>query len=66
MDLFSTIDWFIRELEADLESISWEIREETNYEDCSLDYLTDDYDEKEHHLNNLKEIRTLLMKIKSI
>ena len=65
MDLNSTIDWFIRELESDLESISWDIREETNYENNALDYLSELYDEKEQHLNNLKEIRGLLTKIKS-
>ena len=61
MTLLSTIDMFIEELEADLEEISWDIKEETNYEDNSLDYLSDLYDDKEQHLQNLKEIRRLLV-----
>ena len=61
MTLLSTIDMFIEELEADLEEISWDIKEETNYEDNSLDYLSDIYDDKEQHLQNLKEIRHLLV-----
>ena len=61
MSLLVTIDLFIEELEADLDEISGEIREETNFEDCNLDYLSDLYDDKEQHLNNLKEIRHLLI-----
>jgi hypothetical protein len=61
MDLLSTLDMFIEELEADLEEISGEIREETNFEDNTVDYLSDLYDDKQHHLENLKEIRRLLV-----
>ena len=61
MDLLFTIDLFIQELEADLEEISGEIREETNFEDNTVDYLFDLYDDKQHHLENLKEIRRLLV-----
>lgn len=61
MSLLATIDLFIEELEADLEEISWDIKEETNFEDNSLDYLSDLYDDKEQHLQNLKEIRRLLV-----
>ncbi len=61
MTLLSTIDMFIEELEADLEEISGEIREETNFEDNALDYLSELYDDKEQHLQNLKEIRRLLV-----
>lgn len=52
---------FVEELEADLEEISGEIREETNFEDNALDYLSELYDDKEQHLQNLKEIRRLLV-----
>lgn len=61
MDLLFTLDLFIEELEADLEEISGEIREETNFEDNALDYLSELYDDKEQHLQNLKEIRRLLV-----
>ena len=65
MRLIDTLNHFINELEADLESISWEIQEETNYEDNCIDYLTEEYDEKEKHLNNLKQIK-LIIKINPI
>ena len=61
MSLLATIDLFIEELEADLEEISGDIREETNFEDNSVDYLADIYDDKVQHLQNLKEIRRLLI-----
>lgn len=60
MRLIDTLNHFINELEADLESISWEIREETNYEDNCIEYLTEEYDEKEKHLNNLKQIKIII------
>lgn len=60
MRLIDTLNHFINELEVDLESISWEIREETNYEDNCIDYLTEEYDEKEKHLNNLKQIKIII------
>ena len=60
MTLIDTLNHFINDLEADLESISWEIREETNFEDNCVDYLTEEYDEKELHLNNLKQIKTII------
>lgn len=60
MTLIGTLNHFINDLEADLETISWEIREETNYEDNCIDYLTEEYDEKEKHLNNLKQIKTII------
>ena len=58
--LIDTIDWFIDELEGDLECLSWEIREETNFEDNSIDWLSEQYDEKEKHLENLKRIKSIL------
>jgi len=60
MTLIDTLNHFINDLESDLESISWEIREETNFEDNCVDYLTEEYDEKELHLNNLKQIKTII------
>ena len=60
-NLIDTIDYFIREQEAELESISWEIREETNYEDNLVDRLSEDYDFHKEHLENLKTIRDLIL-----
>jgi len=61
-NLIDTIDYFIREQEAELESISWEIREETSYEDNLVDRLSEDYDFHKEHLENLKNIRDLIVK----
>jgi hypothetical protein len=63
MTILDTIDWFIDELEGDLECLSWEIREETNFEDNNIDWLSEQYDEKEKHLNNLQEIKNIIMQM---
>ena len=60
-----TIDFFIEELESDLESLSLEIREETNFDDDvhkeMMNHLTEEWDEKNEHLQNLKQIANLLI-----
>jgi len=60
MRLIDTINHFIHDLEADLESISWEIQEETNFECNSIDFLSEEYDVKQEHLNNLKKIKIMI------
>jgi hypothetical protein len=55
-----TIKFFIKQIEGDLEDLSWQIREETNYEDNSVDDLSEEYDEKKEHLENLKIILSQL------
>ncbi len=60
MTKVETIQFFINQIEGDLEDISWQIREETNYEDNSIDYLSEEYDEKKEHLENLKSILSQL------
>jgi predicted RND superfamily exporter protein len=59
-----TLDFFIKELEGDLESLSLEIREETNFDDevhkQMMDHLSEEWDEKNEHLQNLKQIKELL------
>jgi hypothetical protein len=65
MTILDTINWFIDELEGDLECLSWEIREETNFEDNSIDWLSEQYDEKEKHLNNLQEIKNIIMQMEN-
>jgi hypothetical protein len=51
---------FIEELEGDLEDLSWQIREETNFSDNNIDFLSNECDEKAKHLENLKEIKSIL------
>jgi hypothetical protein len=62
-----TLDFFIEELEGDLESISLEIGEETNFEDDvhrqMMEHLSEEWDEKNEHLQNLKQIKELLNNI---
>lgn len=60
MNLLDTINYFIREQEAELESISLEIREETYFEDNLVDRLSEDYDYHKEHLENLKKIKELI------
>lgn len=58
--LKDTIQNFIGQIEGDLEDLSWQIREETNYEDNSIDFLCEQYDVAEKHLENLKTILSQL------
>ena len=51
---------FIEQLESEMEELSWEIREETNFEYNSVDDLSDYYDQKKEHLDNLKSILSQL------
>jgi len=60
MTKVQTIKFFINQIEGDLEDLSWQIREETNYEDNSVDDLNEEYDEKKEHLENLKSILSQL------
>jgi hypothetical protein len=60
MNLLDTIDYFINDMKSELESISWQIREETNYEDNIIDDLSEQYDFIQDHLNNLNKIRSIV------
>jgi hypothetical protein len=70
MTPLNTLNHLIEEFEADLEDITREIVETTNYETIhiSQDKLRDsvilqlnyEWDEKKQHLDNLKEIKRLL------
>jgi translation initiation factor 2 beta subunit (eIF-2beta)/eIF-5 len=59
-----TIQYFIREQEAILESISHEIREETNYDDehhhIVMSQLSEEYDDTKSHLENLLVVKQML------
>lgn len=70
MTPLNTLNHLIEEFEADLEDISREIVETTNYEtihisqdmlrDSVILQLNSDWDEKKQHLDNLKEIKKTL------
>jgi hypothetical protein len=65
MNFRQTLDFFIEKLEGDLDSISLEIREETNYDDDvhreMMNHLTEEWDEMNEHLQNLRQITDLLI-----
>jgi predicted RND superfamily exporter protein len=65
MDYKQTLDFFIEKLEGDLDSISLEIREEKNYDDevhkQMMDHLSEEWDEMNEHLQNLRQITDLLI-----
>ena len=44
MTLLETLEYFLTETAADMDGLSWEIREETNFEDNNIDHLTECYD----------------------
>lgn len=64
MTLFDTIGHYIKEVEADLEGISLEIREETNFEPNCVDSLSEMYDEVKEHRDNLLEIKSELERLR--
>ena len=39
MTLLETLEYFLTETAADMDGLSWEIREETNYEDNNIEGL---------------------------
>jgi hypothetical protein len=63
MTLFDTLDHYIKEVEADLEGISLEIREETNFEPNCVDSLSKMYDEVKEHRDNFFKIKSELERL---
>ena len=65
MNYKETLDFFMKELEGDLESISLEIKEETNFGDDvhrqMMEHLSEEWEEKNEHLENLRQIESLLI-----
>ena len=41
MTLLETLDYYLNETSSYMEELSWEIREETNYEDNNVESLSD-------------------------
>jgi hypothetical protein len=64
MTLLETLDYFLTETSADLEGLSWEIREETNFENNALDYLSETYDFNKELYDNLKQIKSIIENVK--
>lgn len=60
MTLLETLNHFIVETEAELEELSWEIREETNYEDNDTEGLCELYDFNKELYDDLLTIKSII------
>jgi len=60
MTLLETIQYFLTETAADMDGLSWEIREETNFEDNNIEHLTECYDFEKQLYDNLKQIKLMI------
>jgi hypothetical protein len=60
MTLLETLDYFLTETAADMESLSWEIREETNFEDNIVEGLSEVYDFNKELYDNLQQIKSII------
>lgn len=65
MTLLDTLNHFIQQQEAVVEDLSWQIHEETNYDDedhsDAMNHLSEYYDTEHEHLINLKLIKHFLV-----
>ena len=60
MNLIETLDYFLTETAADMDSLSWEIREETNFEDNNIEGLSEVYDFNKELYDNLHQIKSII------
>jgi len=64
MTLLDTLNYYLEEASGEMESLSWEIREETNYTENNIDYLTECYDFHKENYDNLKQIKSIIEELK--
>ena len=60
MTLLETLDYFMNETSAYMNELSWEIREETNYEDNNIESLSEEYDFNKELHDNLHQIKSII------
>ena len=60
MTLLETLDYFLTETAADMDSLSLEIREETNFEDNIVEGLSEIYDFNKELYDNLHQIKSII------
>lgn len=60
MNLVQTLEYFMDETAAHMEELSWEIREETNYEDNNVESLSEEYDFNQELHDNLLKIKSII------
>ena len=61
MTLLETLEYFMNETSAYLNELSWEIREETNYEDNNIESLSEEYDFNKELHDNLQQIKSIIV-----
>jgi hypothetical protein len=66
MTLLETLEYFLTETAADMDGLSWEIREETNFEDNNIEHLTECYDFNKQLYDNLKQIKSIIENIEAL
>ena len=66
MNLLETLEYFLTETAADMDGLSWEIREETNFEDNNIEHLTECYDFNKELYDNLKQIKSIIENIETL
>ena len=60
MNLLQTLEYFMDETASYMEELSWEIREETNYEDNNVESLSEEYDFNQQLYDNLLKIKSIV------
>ena len=60
MNLLETLEYFLTETAADMDGLSWEIREETNYEDNNIESLSELYDFHKENYDNLLKLKSMI------
>ena len=65
MNLIETLEYFLTETAADMEGLSWEIREETNYEDNNIESLSEEYDFNKELHDNLQQIKSVIKQLEA-
>ena len=65
MTLLETLEYFLTETAADMDSLSWEIREETNFEDNIVEGLSEVYDFNKELYDNLQQIKSIIEQLEA-
>ncbi len=60
MTLLDTLNYYLAEASGEMESLSWEIREETNYEDNNIESLSELYDFHKENYDNLLKLKSMI------
>jgi hypothetical protein len=60
MTLLDTLNYYLDEASGEMESLSWEIREETNYEDNNIESLSELYDFHKENYDNLLKLKSMI------